>query len=172
MVYRPDDMPKAPLNPARLVWDVALRKTLRQGQSTKPGSYRRGRLSGPLNIHPGLHSRGRGQQDKGLIVEGSRIIEHGSIAAHPGPVEAIGPPVGRLEAHQPSLDQRGVAFAPTPGRGETVDVGLSGLNPRPSKISDLRAVVVERFSEGTVGIHAQCRPQRQGIQLEPPAQLV
>lgn len=33
MVYRPDDMPNAPLNPARLVWDVALRKTLRQGQS-------------------------------------------------------------------------------------------------------------------------------------------
>ena len=34
MVYRPDDMPNNTLNPAAPVWDVALRKTLRQGQST------------------------------------------------------------------------------------------------------------------------------------------
>lgn len=33
MVYRPHDMPNAPVNPAPQVWDVALRKMLRQGQS-------------------------------------------------------------------------------------------------------------------------------------------
>jgi len=34
MVYRPDNMPNASVTPVPLVWDVALRKTLRQGHST------------------------------------------------------------------------------------------------------------------------------------------
>lgn len=34
MVYRSETMPNAPLNPTPLVWEIALRKTLRQGSST------------------------------------------------------------------------------------------------------------------------------------------
>ena len=57
-------------------------------------------------------------------------------------------------------------------RGEAVYIGLARLNPRAPEIPDLGAGPVEGLGEGAVRVHAQRRPDRKRVQLQPLAQLL